>query len=71
MNITTLKAAITLDSSQWCKMDIQEIDTYVRQNLARQLADAIINEDLIEIQTNIDPPTYTVTMQTQLKIIQE
>ena len=71
MNITTLRAATTISNWELRKMNPQEIDTYARQNLAHQLADAIINEDLIKINTDIDFSTFACTIQTQLKIIQE
>lgn len=70
MNIVTLKAAITINL-QMTKMSPQEIENYIRQNLARQLADAIINEDLIQIYTNKDLSTNTLTARTLFKVVQE
>ena len=69
--ITTLKAATTISDLQWLEMNPQAIDDYVRRDLARKLVDAIIDEDLIEIYTDRDLSTSTLTMRTQLKIIQE
>lgn len=71
MDITTLHASTVISDFQWHKMSPQEIDNYVHQELAQQLVDAIINEDLIEIHIDRDLYTNTVTMRTQLKIIQE
>lgn len=71
MNITTLRAATVMNDYLWRKMDPQEIDRYVRQDLAQQLVDAIIDEDLIKIDTDKDLSTNTFTMRTQLHIIQE
>lgn len=71
MNITVLRAATILSDWQWQKMEPQEIEDYVRRELAQQLVDFIINEDLIKIHTDRDLSTNTLNMQTQLKIIQE
>lgn len=71
MNITTLRAGTIISDWQWRKMDPQEIENYVRQDLAQQLVDSIISEDLIKIDTDRDLSTNTLIMQTQLKIIQE
>lgn len=49
--ITTLHASTVISDFQWHKMSPQEIEDYVRQELAQQLVDAIINEDLIKIYT--------------------
>lgn len=71
MDTTTLHASLTLSDWLWRKMDPQEIDRCVRQDLAQKLVDAIIDEDLIKIDMNRDLSTNTITMRTQLKIIQE
>lgn len=71
MDTTTLHASLTLSDWLWQKMDPQEIDRCVRQDLAQKLVDAIIDEDLIKIDMNRDLSTNTITMRTQLKIIQE
>lgn len=68
--ITALQASTTIDL-QMMKMNPQEIENYIRQDLARQLADTILNEDLIQIYTDRDLSTNTLTARTQLKIIQE
>ncbi len=68
--ITALQASTTIDL-QMMKMSPQEIENYIRQDLARQLADTILNEDLIQIYTDKDLSTNTLTARTQLKIIQE
>ena len=68
--ITALQASTTIDL-QMMKMNPQEIENYIRQDLARQLADTILNEDLIQIYTDKDLSTNTLTARTQLKIIQE
>lgn len=71
MNTTTLRASTVISDRQWHKMSPQEIDDYVHQELTRQLVDAIIKEDLIKIYIDRDLSTNTITMRTQLKIIQE
>ena len=71
MDTTTLHASTILSDWQWHKMSPQEIDSYVRQDLAQQLVDFIINEDLIKIDMDRDLSTNTLTMRTQLKIIQD
>jgi len=71
MNTTVLKAATILSDWQWRKMDPQDLENYIRQDLAQQLVDFIINEDLIKVHMDRDLSTNTVTMRTQLKIIQE
>ena len=71
MNITVLRAATIISDWQWQKMEPQEIEDYVRQDLAQKLVDAILDEDLIKIHTDRDLSTNTTTMRTQLKIIQE
>lgn len=71
MTTTTLKAATTLSDWQWMEMSPQEIEDHIRQELAQQLVKAILNEDLIQIYTNRDLSTNTLTARTQLKIIQE
>ena len=71
MNTTTLHASTTLSDWLWRKMDPQEIERYVRQDLAQQLVDTIINEDLIKVDMERDLSANTMTMRTQLKIIQE
>lgn len=71
MNITVLRAATIISDWQWQKMEPQEIENYVRQDLAQKLVDAILDEDLIKIYTDRDLSTNTTTMRTQLKIIQE
>ena len=71
MNTTTLHAFTSLSDWQWHKMDPQDLENYIRQDLAQQLVDFIINEDLIKVHMDRDLSTNTVTMRTQLKIIQE
>jgi hypothetical protein len=68
---TTLHASTVINDFQWHKMSPQELDNYVRQELTQQLVDAIINEDLIKISMVKDLSMNTITMRTQLKIIQE
>ncbi len=71
INTTVLQASTTLSDWQYMKMDPQEIDDYVRRDLAQQLVDTILNEDLIQIHINKDLLTKTFTAQARLKIIQE
>ena len=47
------------------------VDLQIRKELAQKLAKAIIDEDLIQIDTEKDPFTNALTARAQLKIIQE
>lgn len=69
MNTTTLHASTIISDWQWRKMNPEDLEDYVRQDLAQQLVDFIINEDLIKV--HMDRDLSTITMRTQLKIIQE
>lgn len=69
MNTTTLHASTIISDWQWRKMNPEDLEDYVRQDLAQQLVDLIINEDLIKV--HMDRDLSTITMRTQLKIIQE
>lgn len=69
--ITTLQASITLSDWQMATMDPQEIDDYIHEELARQLVNGILNEDLIQVSTDRDLSINTLTARTRLKIIQE
>lgn len=71
MMTTVLQAATTLSDWQWMEMSPQEIEDHIRQELAQQLVKAIINEDLIQIYTNRDLSTNTLTARTLLQIVQE
>ena len=71
MITTLLQASTTLSDWQWMEMSPQEIEDHIRQDLAQQLVKAIINEDLIQIYTNRDLSTNTLTARTLLKIVQE
>ena len=71
MNTTTLHASTIISDWQWRKMNPEDLEDYVRQDLAQQLVDFIINEDLIKVHMDRDLSTNTITMRTQLKIIQE
>jgi len=68
--MTLLQASTTIDL-QIMKMSPQEIENYIRQDLARQLADTILNEDLIQIYTDKDLSTNTLTARAWLKVVQE
>jgi len=68
--MTLLQASTTIDL-QMMKMNPQEIENYIRQDLARQLADTILNEDLIQIYTDKDLSTNTLTARAWLKVVQE
>lgn len=68
--MTLLQASTTIDL-QMMKMSPQEIENYIRQDLARQFADTILNEDLIKIYTDKDLSTNTLTARAWLKVVQE
>ena len=68
--MTLLQASTTIDLHMM-KMSPQEIENYIRQDLARQFADTILNEDLIQIYTDKDLSTNTLTARAWLKVVQE
>ena len=68
--MTLLQASTTIDL-QMMKISPQEIENYIRQDLARQFADTILNEDLIKIYTDKDLSTNTLTARAWLKVVQE
>lgn len=68
--MTLLQASTTIDLHMM-KMSPQEIENYIRQDLARQFADTILNEDLIKIYTDKDLSTNTLTARAWLKVVQE
>ena len=47
------------------------MEEYIRKELARKLADKMIEEDLINIQTSDDPASMTTKVRARIKIIQE
>ena len=70
MNIITLKVAHTVDT-MLVRDDPASIENYIREELARKLAKQLIEEDLIQIQSDEDIETMNTTFHTQLKVIQE
>lgn len=68
--MTLLQASTTIDL-QMMKMNPQEIENYIRQDLAQQFVDTILNEDLIQIHTDKDLSTNTLTARAWLKVVQE
>lgn len=71
INTVVLQASTILRDWQLREMGPQEVENYIRSELAQKLADTILNEDLIQIYTNKDVSTATLTAQAKLKIIQE
>lgn len=71
INTTVLQASTTLSDWQLRELSPQEIENYTRIELAHQFIDTILKEDLIQIYTNKDVSTNTLTAQARLKIIQE
>jgi hypothetical protein len=54
-----------------CRSDPAGMDEYIRTTLARKLADAILKEDLIEIQSDFCIDTNEQKFRAKLKIVQE
>ena len=46
-------------------------EIYIRKELARKLADKLIEEDLLNIQTNEDPALLVTKVRAKIKFIQE
>lgn len=70
-NIVTLKADHVIDMSLLRGEDPNAIDMYLKKELARKLADKMIEEDLIKIQYDDDPSTLDRTYRATVKFIQE
>ena len=47
------------------------VDEYIRTRLARQLAEKLIEEDLIQIQSCEDIETKNTTFRAKIKVVQE
>lgn len=48
-----------------------ETEKYIRARIALQLADKIINEDLIQIQSDEDEATGVTNFRAKIKVVQE
>ena len=70
-NIVTLKADHIIDISMLRNEDPNAVEMYLMKELARKLANKMIEEDLIKIQYNDDPATLERTYRATVKFIQE
>lgn len=70
-NIITLKADHIIDMSLLRDEDPTAIDMYLKKELARKLAEQMIEEDVIKIQYSDDPATLDRTYRATVKFIQE
>ena len=70
-NIITLKADHVIDISLLRDEDPSAIDMYLKKELARKLADKMIEEDVIKIQYSDDPATLDRTYRATVKFVQE
>ena len=70
-NIITLKAEHVIDMSSLRDEDPSAIDMYLKKELARKLADKMIEEDVIKIQYSDDPATLDRTYRATVKFVQE
>ena len=70
-NIITLKADHIIDMSLLRDEDPSAVDMYLKKELARKLADKMIEEDVIKIQYSDDPATLDRTYRATVKFIQE
>lgn len=70
-NIITLKADHIIDMSLLRDEDPNAIDMYLKKELARKLADKMIEEDVIKIQYSDDPATLDRTYRATVKFVQE
>ena len=65
-----LSAAYTVDT--WLvKDDPASAENYAREELARKIAKQLIEEDLIQIQSDKDIEHMTTTFRARVKVIQE
>ena len=67
----TLIAEHIIDSSLFYNVNPQDLEEYIRTQLAQKIAKKIIEEDLIKIQVSDDPSTMTHKARATVKIIQE
>lgn len=68
---TKLNVATVIRDWQCRILGPEGVDRQIRKELAQKLAEAIIDEDLIQIDTEKDLYTNALTARAQLKIIQE
>lgn len=70
-NIITLKANHVIDVSLLRDEDPSALDMYLKKELARKLANKMIEEDVIKIQYSDDPATLDRTYCATVKFVQE
>ena len=70
-NIVTLKADHVLDMILLRGEDPNVVEMYLKKELAQELANQMIEEDVIKIQYSDDPVTLERTYRATVKFIQE
>lgn len=65
-----LSAAYTIDTTL-VRDDPAGIENYIREKLARKIAKQLIEEDLIQIQSDEDIEHMNTTFRARVKVIQE
>lgn len=73
-DVITLGAELTLSRDKIDNSSPDVADEMIRMDLARQLINKILSEDLITIEHNVndmDPLHQSITFRTKLKILQE
>lgn len=70
-NIITLSAEYDIDRELLEENDQNTLDQYVKYKLAQEIAEQLVNEDLIQIQVNDYPDTLNKRVRAKVKIIQE
>ena len=65
-----LSAAYTVDTTL-VRDDPAGMENYIREKLARKIAKQLIEEDLIQIQSDEDINLMTTTFRARVKVIQE
>lgn len=68
---TTLSVEHTVDWSLLRDENQAAVEEYIRNELARKLADKMIEEDLLQIQTSDDPMLMEKKVRATVKFIQE
>lgn len=69
--ITKLNVATVMRDWQCRILGPEGVDRQIRKELAQKFVELIIDEDLIQIDTEKDLYTNALTARAQLKIIQE
>ena len=69
MHIIPLEIQATCPST-WLPGDPQAADTYLRRELVITLANKLISEDLVQMQTSYDTGNQRIIVRAKIEIIQ-